>query len=221
MTFVSQFDKFTSFEQAAAFIEDWIRVKKHNSTDFTSDFPAVLERGKQIRSLLLKMNTQEVGHLILTKKMCTTEHEYVFYFTVQLLEYCCLKSEVPLLVNRVLVNTLGKLVKGGLQLSKEMKEFSKDLLYSMRAEIVFDFVKAVNLDNVTDEYFLELAQYNLDSGKLNEAAVMILKFRYFNKFDCLKLIVELVDCKKTGTAKQLIESLPHLKKEVVKLLSTP
>jgi len=40
--FVEQFDTFCSFGKAAGFIEDWIRTKKHNATDFTDDYPAVL-----------------------------------------------------------------------------------------------------------------------------------------------------------------------------------
>lgn len=55
MEFVKQFDKFGSFHRAAGFIEDWIRTKRHNATDYANDFPAVVERGKQIRKVLLKM----------------------------------------------------------------------------------------------------------------------------------------------------------------------
>ena len=55
MEFVKQFDKFASFNKAAGFIEDWIRTKKHNSTDYTNDFPAVLERGKRLRNILIEM----------------------------------------------------------------------------------------------------------------------------------------------------------------------
>ena len=55
MEFVKQFDKFASFNKASGFIEDWIRTKKHNSTDFTNDFPAIIERGKQLRKILINL----------------------------------------------------------------------------------------------------------------------------------------------------------------------
>jgi hypothetical protein len=42
MEFVKAFDSFGTFNKAAGFIEDWIRTKKHNATDFTNDYPAVL-----------------------------------------------------------------------------------------------------------------------------------------------------------------------------------
>lgn len=52
MEFVVPFDTFLSFGKAAGFIEDWIRTKKNNATDFTNDLPAILERAKQIRKVL-------------------------------------------------------------------------------------------------------------------------------------------------------------------------
>ena len=53
LKFVTAFDTFGSFMRAAIFIEDWIRTKKNNSTDFANDFPAVLNRGLLIRKVLL------------------------------------------------------------------------------------------------------------------------------------------------------------------------
>jgi hypothetical protein len=100
MEFVRQFDKFSSYPRAAGFIEDWIRTKRHNATDYTNDFPAVVERGKQIRKILVKMrgdspacplNTngapvapeiRNVQQLIFTKNLYDSEQEYVFYFTM-------------------------------------------------------------------------------------------------------------------------------------------
>ena len=59
MEFVRQFDKFSSFNRAAGFIEDWIRTKRHNATDYTNDFPALIERGKSIRKVIVKMRGGE------------------------------------------------------------------------------------------------------------------------------------------------------------------
>jgi hypothetical protein len=52
---VLAFDTFGTFIRAASFIEDWIRTKKNNPTDFANDFPAVLNRGILIRKILLYM----------------------------------------------------------------------------------------------------------------------------------------------------------------------
>ena len=130
--FVEAFDGFCSFSKAAGFIEDWIRTKKNNSTDFTNDFPALLERGKNTRAILLYLRTdattgksklitnadgnplhpevKNVHQLIYTKELYETEDDYVFYFTINLLEHCCVRNEVPLIVIRIAWNHLKQLI---------------------------------------------------------------------------------------------------------------
>ena len=126
LEFVKAFDNFGTFNKAACFIEDWIMNKKNNATDFTNDFPAVLERGKMLRNCLLKIRNglpasskdgmplnpeiRNVHQLILTKQICDTEDAYVFTFTLNLLEACSSKSEVPLLVIRIAINYIGILI---------------------------------------------------------------------------------------------------------------
>jgi hypothetical protein len=136
---VRAFDHFGSFAKAAGYIEDWIRSKKNNATDFTNDFPAVLERGCSVRRVILKMRKGEqtcelnqdghpvnpevrnVHQLILTKQLCETEQLYILVFTLNLLEACCQKPEVPLLVVRIAINHIGILVADGkLKITEEM-----------------------------------------------------------------------------------------------------
>lgn len=238
--FVKQFDHFGSFTKAAGFIEDWIRSKKNNATDFTNDFPAVIERGKQIRKIILKMRDgnpkctlnqngapenpeiRNVHQLIFTKHLCESEDAYIYHFTINLIEACCGKYEVPLLIIRIAINHVGILISDGkLELTQEMRGIAKEKLGSLRAEVVFDFVKQLGLKSiVSDNYFLELAQENYDNARFAEAAVLIIKFRFFEKFDVMQLIYELVDQKRLPTAKLLIDQKPDLKEKVVRLLST-
>lgn len=97
--------------------------------------------------------------MIYTKQLYDTEQEYIFYFTMQLLESCCIKQEVPQLVIRILINTLGNMIQEGkLLLTPDMKNYAKEKLGCLRAEVVFDFVKAMQLSGVVNEdYFLKLA----------------------------------------------------------------
>jgi hypothetical protein len=103
MEFVKAFDQFGSFHKAAGYVEDWIRTKKHNATDFATDLPAVLERGKAIRSIIIKLRggtskcelnkngapvtseVRNVQQLIFTKELYDTVDEYVFHFIMNLL----------------------------------------------------------------------------------------------------------------------------------------
>ena len=160
--------------------------------------------------------------MIFTKQLYDTENEFVFYFTMQLLEACCIKSEVPQLVIRIMINSLGNLIaEKKLTVTPEMKNYAKDKLGCLRAEVVFDFVKAIQLNDIVNEdYFLKLAHENMENAKFPEAAIIITKFRFFDKFDILQLILDLVDVKRIPTAKLLIDNLPFLKVKVIRMLST-
>jgi len=59
MDFVKAFDSFSTFKRVANFIEDWIRAKRHNATDFATDFPAVLARGLVVRRILLNLRKEQ------------------------------------------------------------------------------------------------------------------------------------------------------------------
>ena len=61
LKFVNAFDNFTTFIKAASFMEDWIRTKKNNPTEFANDFPAVLNRGILIRKILLHLRKDSNG----------------------------------------------------------------------------------------------------------------------------------------------------------------
>lgn len=139
---------------------------------------------------------------------------------LQLIEACCLKVEVPQLIVRIAINYLGMMIsEGKIVMSKEMKQMAINKLVSLRGEVVFDFVKLMQLD-VGEDYFLELARKNLESGKYAEAAVLIIKFKFFNEFNLEDLIFQLVESKRVPTAKLVIENQPNMKEKVVRMLST-
>jgi hypothetical protein len=129
MEFVRPFENFCSFPKAAGFIEDWIRTKKNNATDFTNDLPAILERGKLVRKVLLHVRSQNptgdsdmkpdidmesevknVSKLIYTSALYDSEGDYLFYFILNLIESCCARNEVPLIVIRIAWNHLKNLI---------------------------------------------------------------------------------------------------------------
>ena len=118
--------------KAASFIEDWIRTKKNNPTDFANDFPAVLDRGVLVRKILLHLRgdnngapvkdakgavlnpeVRQVHQLILTKELYASDDDYFFYFTINLLEACSIRYNVPVLVIRIALNHLGFMIQDG------------------------------------------------------------------------------------------------------------
>ena len=49
MTFVKAFDDFESFDQAADFVHDWIKVAKHKPASVQRDLPALYTRLEKAR----------------------------------------------------------------------------------------------------------------------------------------------------------------------------
>ena len=49
--FVHGFDQISSFPEAARFIEDWIRRKKHSPANFKNDLPSLMETALLIRAI--------------------------------------------------------------------------------------------------------------------------------------------------------------------------
>ena len=213
MNFVNPFDTFHSFAKAAGYIEDWIRTKKNNSTDFTNDLPAIIERAKQVRKVLVYIRQQNpegrsdlkadvdmesevkgVHKLIYTKDLYDNEGDYLYYFLLNLMESCCVRNEVPLIVIRITWNHLKSLIdEEKIKLTPAHKQFAVERLDKIRAEIVHEFHKHLQLEAlVSADYFEKLITAHLDNLRYAEATTLIIKFDLQKKFDLLELMINLV-----------------------------
>ena len=56
---------------------------------------------------------RQVHQLIFTKELYQTEDDYIFYFTIDLLEACSIRYNVPVLVIRIALNHLGFMIQDG------------------------------------------------------------------------------------------------------------
>jgi len=244
--FVEAWDNFCSFSKAAGFIEDWIRTKKYKAKDFTVDFPAILERAKKVR-LVLMLNRRHnnngkggieldkngyaispelknVQQLIFTKKTYDSEDDYVIHFTLNVLEACSIRPEVPLFVIHIALQHLHILLRDGkLVLSEACKKSAIEKLDKIRPDVVFEYVRYLQLSQLTaPDYFEKLAQDHIDHARYAEAAVLIIKFRYFEKFDLLELVINLVKSKEANSDtryRQILNNVPSLIEKSVRLLS--
>lgn len=48
--FVNKFYEFTTYQQATEWILKWYKEMKHNTTEFTNEFPALIDTGTDYRS---------------------------------------------------------------------------------------------------------------------------------------------------------------------------
>jgi len=242
MQFVEPFDNFCSFAKAAGYIEDWIRTKKHNATDFTNDLPAILERGKLVRKVLVHIRKQNpeipthlkddveiesevknVSKLIYTKDLYETEADYLYYFLMNLVECCSVRPEVPLVVIRIAWNHLKSLIDDEkIIINKEQQKFAIERLDKIRADIVHEVYKHMQLQAlVAPDFFEKLIEAHIENSRLAEASTLIIKFNLVQKFDLMELIIGLVKSGKTSTAKLFLETQPALREKVIRRLSTP
>jgi hypothetical protein len=175
MSFVLPFDNFCSFGKAAGYIEDWIRTKKNNPTEFTNDLPAIIDRAKLIRRVLLyvrslkptvkgnikpdietEQEVKNVHKLIYTSDLYPTEGDYLFYFLLNLIESCCARVEVPLLVIRIAWNQLKNLVEDDkVKLTPIHQKFAVERLDKIRAEVVHEFYKHLKLSSLVSPSYFE------------------------------------------------------------------
>jgi len=213
--FVQAFDCFSSYLKAASFIEDWIRTKKNNPTDFANDYPAVINRGLLIRKILLYLRkdtgglplkdangailhpeTRQVHQLIFTRELYASEDDYLFFFTINLLEACSIRYNVPVLVIRIALNHLGFMIADGVvTIQPHHKKFALEKLSSIRSELIHDYVKHLKLQ-VSSDYFENLTQKFLDMQRYVDAANCIVRFSFYDKFNILDLCINLVDIQK-------------------------
>jgi hypothetical protein len=242
MNFVNPFDTFPSFAKAAGYIEDWIRTKKNNPTDFTNDLPAILERAKLVRKVLVYIRQQNpegnalhkadvdmesevkgVHKLIYTKDLYENEGDYLYYFLINMMESCCVRNEVPLVVIRIMWNHLKSLIdEEKIKVALAHRQFATERLDKIRAEIVHEFHRHLQLEVlIPPDYFEKLIQVHIDNSRFAEATTLIIKFDLQKKFDLLDLIINLVNINKQSTAKLLLDKEPTLRDKLIRRLSTP
>ena len=192
---------------------DWIKNKKNKPNDFFYNLPAILKRAKLVRKVLvfIKQQNPECGalykaeadiesevkgvhKLIYTKDLYDNEGEYLYYFLMNMIESCCLSKEVPLLVIRIALDHLKQLIdEEKIQLSHSYKEFAVYRLDKIRAEIVHEFYKLLQLEALTPpDYFEKLIQAHFKNSRFAEATHLIVNFDLLEKFDMLDLSLKLV-----------------------------
>ena len=67
--------------------------------------------------------------LILTKDLYQTEDDYIFYFTINLLEACSVRYNVPVLIIRIALNHLGLMIQDGkVEIKQEHKDYAMEKL---------------------------------------------------------------------------------------------
>jgi hypothetical protein len=151
---------------------------------------------------------RKVHKLIYTATLCETHDDYLINFFLKLMRACSMIEDCPLIIVRILCNHLGWLSRDDkLKITEAHQKLALENLEYLRADIVFDFVKNLELINIVNtDYLVTLAQKQLDSKKVTEAANLIIKFNLYKNFNIKELIVGLLDANFNNltTARMLI-----------------
>jgi hypothetical protein len=68
---------------------------------------------KDKNGAIIDPEVKYVQQLIYTKDLFPSEDDYIFYFTINLLEACSLRYNVPVLIIRIALNHLGFMIQDG------------------------------------------------------------------------------------------------------------
>jgi hypothetical protein len=164
----------------------------------------------------------DVKNLIYTKDLYDNEGDYLFYFLMSMIESCCVCKGLPLIVIRNTWFHLKSLIdEENIKVSHAHKQFTAERLDKIRAEIVNEFYKHLQLDAfVSHDYFEKMTQLHLDKFRFADATYLIVNFDLHKKFDLLDLSIQLCQIKRIDLVKLLLDKVATIRYEVIKRLST-
>jgi len=96
-----------------------------------------------------------------------------------------------------------------------------DMLEMVRAELIFDYIQKLGLDKFMDEGAYEiLTKKHIENRRYNEAAEVISRMKFHDRFDMKDIMESLIDMNKLGQAKKLVENSDELKTMLIRLLAS-
>lgn len=152
-----------------------------------------------------------------------TESDYIFHLSLGLLAECCMNDDVNAILPRIILNNLAiKINCDEVQLDiPKHQDWGLKIFDSLRADLIPDFITKMKLsDKVDEKVLLDVTRKQLENHKYNDAALMMVRYKFQEHFELRDLMMKLVDLNKIETAKMLIADEDVLKVELIKNLST-
>jgi hypothetical protein len=109
--FVQEFERITSFQKAAEFIEYWTKVKRNKTSELTSDLPKLVEHALSLRPQIGKLPTKVYPSSILLLYPTFSEVDFTVWFCLSLLEAVSQKAKLPLVTSRIIMSYLYLVMK--------------------------------------------------------------------------------------------------------------
>lgn len=100
------------------------------------------------------------------------------------------------------------------------QQWAMHIFHKIRSDLIPDYIGKLKIaEHVNESVLLEVTKKQLSNHKYNDAALMIVRYKFHKEFNLLDLVLRLVDMSKIETAKMLIAQDDKLKIEMIRALS--
>ena len=114
-----------------------------------------------------------------------TETDYILHMSLGLLANCCSNSEINAIIPRIILNIIAMMMNDRLKLEDpKHQDWALSIFDKIRADLIPDFISKLKISARVDEnVLLNVAKKQLDNGKFNDAALMIVRYKFQEHFD--------------------------------------
>lgn len=199
-----------------------IGAKQYKVPDFPVDYAAIIARAKLFRKALQAQGkvSEELSKLIFSRDPKLSETDFLFIFGFSLLESCCSQKKMPIFISKVIWNGLKDLTKDpSFMIDEDLQKYIVSKFDRLRIPLMHSIYKNLKLASLLSKaYFSKMAQNLIFEEKLEEAAIVIVKFGLGDQFDLVGLAIDMVHGKKN--CKKLLDMEPSIRETVIRKLTT-
>lgn len=204
-SFINAFFGFKNFSETRVWLGKWFKVLRHNPTEFTSDLPALLEKGLEHRTEVLAKvqadpdHAKTLGSHLMSQcivdygmfsdeqdaqnpeRVKPTVHDYMLHLSLGLLVETCTGGDIPAILPRIILNNLAiKLSSGEIVLEQPRhQQWGLHIFHRIRSDLLPDFMAKLKLSAlVNDSVLLDVTKKQLSNNKFNDAALMIVRYKF-------------------------------------------
>ena len=109
------------------------------------------------------------------------EADYLMNLILSLLAECCTDERVPIVISRLIINSLTFKVSHNeldLELPKH-QEWAMEIFDTIRSDLIQDYIKVLKLgDRISEDILVSTIKKHIDKGKYNDGALMIVRYGF-------------------------------------------
>lgn len=109
-----------------------------------------------------------------------TESDYIIHLSLCLLASCCSNSDISAIIPRIILNNIAIMFDDRIKLeSPKHQDWAMSIFHQIRADLIPDFIGKFQLTNrIDDTVLLNVAKKQLENGKFNDAALIIVRYKF-------------------------------------------